>query len=61
MENMVAPNWKGLRVFLTGHTGFKGSWLGLWLACKGAKVRGYSLDPIDAQTSPAIFHAARID
>ena len=38
--------WKNKRVFITGHTGFKGSWLTLILAQMGAKVVGYSLDPI---------------
>ena len=37
--------WKGRRVFLTGHTGFKGSWLSLWLHSLGAEVTGYALDP----------------
>ncbi len=41
---MVNP-WAGTRVFLTGHTGFKGSWLALWLARLGAQIRGYALDP----------------
>ena len=36
--------WKGKKVFLTGHTGFKGSWLSLWLQNMGAVVKGYSLD-----------------
>jgi CDP-glucose 4,6-dehydratase len=54
---MVMRSWQGVRVFLTGHTGFKGSWLGLWLAGKGAVVRGYGLDP---STSPNIFQAARV-
>ena len=44
--------WRGKRVFLTGHTGFKGGWLALWLASKGAVVRGYSLDPY---TTPSLF------
>jgi CDP-glucose 4,6-dehydratase len=44
-------------VFLTGHTGFKGGWLALWLTQMGALVRGYSLDP---GTEPSLFHAARI-
>lgn len=39
--------WAGLPVFLTGHTGFKGSWLALWLAQYGAAVHGYALDPTD--------------
>lgn len=37
--------WKGKRVFLTGHTGFKGGWLSLWLSLMGAKVTGYALAP----------------
>ncbi len=36
--------WKGKRVFLTGHTGFKGSWLSIWLNDLGAEVYGFSLD-----------------
>lgn len=44
--------WKGQRVFLTGHTGFKGGWLSLWLSRLGAKVHGYSLDP---PTNPSLF------
>ena len=35
--------WRGKRVFLTGHTGFKGSWLSLWLQQMGAEVTGYAL------------------
>jgi CDP-glucose 4,6-dehydratase len=35
--------WQGLPVFMTGHTGFKGSWLGIWLHSLGARVAGYSL------------------
>jgi CDP-glucose 4,6-dehydratase len=57
MENMVTHSWRGVRVFLTGHTGFKGGWLALWLASRGAIVRGYSLDP---STSPSMFEAARV-
>src|SRR5438093_232471 len=37
--------WRGRHVFLTGHTGFKGSWLSLWLDALGTKVTGYALDP----------------
>jgi CDP-glucose 4,6-dehydratase len=51
-------SWQGKRVFLTGHTGFKGGWLALWLSHLGAEVRGYSLDP---STSPSLFSAARLD
>ena len=52
------PNsWKGRRVFLTGHTGFKGGWLALWLTAKGARVRGYALDP---STVPNLFDLADV-
>ena len=37
--------WKNKRVFLTGHTGFKGSWLSIFLNLLGAEVKGYSLRP----------------
>lgn len=46
--------WAGRRVFLTGHTGFKGSWLALWLAKLGAKTTGYALAP---PTNPSMFDA----
>jgi CDP-glucose 4,6-dehydratase len=49
--------WKNRRVFLTGHTGFKGGWLALWLSHLGANVRGYALDP---STNPNLFTTARI-
>ena len=57
MEDLVGDVWRGRRVFLTGHTGFKGGWLALWLASKGAVVRGYALDPC---TEPSLFDAARL-
>lgn len=47
----------GKRVFLTGHTGFKGSWLSLWLQELGALVTGYSLDP---PTTPNNFEVSRV-
>src|SRR6202035_3418254 len=47
--------WRGRRVFLTGHTGFKGSWLALWLSSLGAKIWGYALDP---STEPNMFTLA---
>ena len=50
--------WKGKRIFLTGHTGFKGSWLSLWLSSLGADVKGYALNP---PTSPSLFNEAKID
>lgn len=56
MENVVS-GWRGRRVFLTGHTGFKGGWLALWLSQRGAQVRGYALDPA---TDPNLFTAAGI-
>jgi CDP-glucose 4,6-dehydratase len=49
--------WKGKRVLITGHTGFKGSWLSLWLQRKGANVVGYSLPP---PTSPSLFELADV-
>ncbi|MGA8731555.1 MAG: CDP-glucose 4,6-dehydratase [Terracidiphilus sp.] len=56
LEDLVSP-WKGRRVFLTGHTGFKGSWLALWLARKGAQVRGFAIDP---DTEPNLFTTASV-
>ena len=56
MEDMVSP-WAGCRVLVTGHTGFKGSWLSLWLASLGARVRGYALDPA---TKPDMFSLAHV-
>ena len=47
--------WQGRKVFLTGHTGFKGSWLCLWLEALGAEVTGYALAP---PTEPNLFEAA---
>jgi CDP-glucose 4,6-dehydratase len=59
MEDLVAPFsfWRNRRVFLTGHTGFKGGWMALWLSSLGAEVRGYALDPA---TSPSLFADAKI-
>jgi CDP-glucose 4,6-dehydratase len=52
-----AEFWCGKRVFLTGHTGFKGSWLSLWLQSMGAKLGGLALA---APTEPSLFDVARI-
>jgi CDP-glucose 4,6-dehydratase len=49
--------WKGRRVFLTGHTGFKGSWLSIWLHTLGAEVTGYALP---APTNPSLFEQAKV-
>lgn len=59
MENMVIDDtfWAGRRVFLTGHTGFKGGWLALWLQRLGAEVHGYSLAP---PTAPGLFEIAQV-
>lgn len=60
MEGMaVNPAfWKGRRVLLTGHTGFKGGWLSLWLHSMGAQLTGYALAP---PTKPSLFDVAGID
>src|SRR5579875_1770291 len=50
--------WNGRSVLVTGHTGFKGSWLSLWLDALGAHVTGYALEP---PTSPSLFELARVD
>lgn len=52
-----AKFWKEQRVFITGHTGFKGSWLGLYLKKMGATIAGYSLSPT---TSPSLFESAHL-
>lgn len=58
MENMVTANfWRERRIFVTGHTGFKGGWLAIWLKMLGAKVYGYSLPP---PTTPALFDVANV-
>lgn len=65
MESVVtsrsaAPSascWQGKRVLVTGHTGFKGAWLVMWLRAMGADVVGVSLDP---PTTPSLFELARV-
>ncbi len=54
---MNAAFWQGKRVLLTGHTGFKGSWLSLWLQSMGAQVVGYALAP---PTNPSLFEVAKV-
>lgn len=66
MANMVSTStsegvdrefWSGKRVFLTGHTGFKGSWLSLWLQDMGAELTGFALAP---PTDPSLFDVASV-
>ena len=52
-----ADLWRGMPVFLTGHTGFKGSWLALWLKEWGAQLHGYALDPA---TTPSLYEQAAV-
>jgi CDP-glucose 4,6-dehydratase len=55
---MVNPEfWNNKKVFITGHTGFKGSWLSLWLSSMGAEVKGYALPP---EATPNLFEVAKI-
>jgi len=60
LEKMVIDKsfWKNRRVLITGHTGFKGSWLSLWLQQLGARVAGIALDP---PTDPSLYYAARVN
>ena len=54
---MRSAFWSDRRVLLTGHTGFKGSWMSLWLQSMGAQVTGYALDP---PTNPSLFEIANV-
>ena len=64
MENLAltrtarAAFWRDSRVLLTGHTGFKGAWLTLWLHRLGAKVTGIALPP---STEPSLYTEAKIE
>jgi CDP-glucose 4,6-dehydratase len=59
LENVAVKSefWKGKRVFVTGHTGFKGGWLSLWLTELGAQVHGYALQP---NTTPNFFNECKL-
>jgi len=58
LGSVIPSFWSGKRVFLTGHTGFKGGWLSLWLSSMGAKVTGYALAP---NTKPNFFEVAKVE
>jgi CDP-glucose 4,6-dehydratase len=58
MLEMNCGFWRDRRVFVTGHTGFKGGWLSLWLQSLGAKVYGYALPPA---AGPSLFTVAAVD
>lgn len=58
MEGVVAEFWRDRRVLITGHTGFKGSWLTLWLNQLGASLSGFALPPA---TQPSLFAAASLE
>ena len=49
--------WKNKNILITGHTGFKGSWLSIWLKTLGANITGYSLPP---PTNPSLFELAKV-
>jgi CDP-glucose 4,6-dehydratase len=57
VEVIDAAFWRGRRVLLTGHTGFKGGWLALWLRELGARVTGYALEP---PTDPSFFESCGV-
>ena len=64
MEALVNPSrefWSGRRVLVTGHTGFKGSWLSIWLKHLGAHVAGFALDPPSTPSLFELTRGARID
>ncbi len=57
LQKTTPDFWRGKRVLMTGHTGFKGSWLSLWLQSMGVTLRGIALEP---PTEPALFAVARV-
>ena len=58
MSFRFRDSFDGKRVFVTGNTGFKGSWLSLWLAARGAEVTGYALEP---PTDPSNFDVSNVE
>ena len=56
--DQLKDSYAGKRVFLTGHTGFKGAWLAEWLNLLGAEVYGFSLEP---PTNPSLFELLQLD
>ncbi len=58
IHHSLSKFYSGKRVFISGHTGFKGSWLCLWLHSMGAKVTGYALRP---PTDPNLFELCKLD
>jgi len=57
-DALTSARWSGTRVLVTGHTGFKGGWLSLWLKSLGARVRGLALAP---DTAPTMFGALKLE
>lgn len=57
-KNIDAGFWNGKRVLITGHTGFKGSWLSIWLQSMGSVLRGAALKPA---TAPSMFEIANVE
>ena len=58
---MTEAFWRGRRVLVTGHTGFKGAWLCLWLERLGAEVAAFALPPTEPQSLWALARARAID